>query len=536
MVTAVAPSLAKTVYADEENVLLFGTDFEDGDINAWASFGGGGALYLDETNGHSGEKSLKATERSEPYNGPSMSLDSIFSVNQSYDLSVWVYHETGGEKNISWTVRYVDSFGLPNYTGISADVKSGEWTQIAGTIEIPDDAVSFLSYFECSNATADFNIDDVEIYGQAPIIDDSATQNKKYDYLFDFEKSNEFWGPRGDNRLIRTDEYSYTGSHALYLTGRTKTWNGPTVSIDNLERGVEYFFSAYIMYNGQEYEDKHDFRIELQYNYNSETVYQLIKQKEIKKDYWTRITGTYVLPADAKDVSFYAQTANNDNPDENDLMSFYIDNVSIAKSYVIHKDTALKSFIILIIATAAAIIMYFIIKKIMISSKRKKAALQHVSKDAMTKAFNRNTYEKKIAALEENPELCRSLYFALCDVNFLKYLNDCHGHEKGDEAIIRCAQLLMKTVGNDGEVYRTGGDEFVCITRKPMQEKIRDAIDAESKNDKGYPFEVASGFAEYDTELDSETPDIKAIIERCDQEMYANKQEIKSKNKEFSRS
>ena len=52
---------------------------------------------------------------------------------------------------------------------------------------------------------------------------------------------------------------------------------------------------------------------------------------------------------------------------------------------------------------------------------------------------------------------------------------------------------------------------------------------------KGYPFAVASGFAAYNPEKDGDTPDVNVITERSDKEMYANKQEIKAKNTEYSR-
>jgi diguanylate cyclase (GGDEF)-like protein len=117
-------------------------------------------------------------------------------------------------------------------------------------------------------------------------------------------------------------------------------------------------------------------------------------------------------------------------------------------------------------------------------------------------------------------------------VNFLKYLNDNHGHKTGDAAIIRCADMLRNIIGNSGEVYRIGGDEFVCMSANPIAEKILEAAENESKIDKGYPFMVACGFAQYDEEKYST---ITEIIAGCDKEMYAHKQKIKSENQEFSR-
>ncbi len=535
-----APSVfSGEISAEDEASVIFSSNFEDEVINDWTPFGGGGKLSLDTANGHESGKSLKITERNEAYHGPSLMGDTFFKPEKTYSFSSWVYQESDSPKDITWTLRYVDSLGTANFRQIgTASVPSGEWTEIAGTIDIPEDSVAYLMYFECKNAGVDFNIDDIQILGDKTDHEERTTDKQGYLYYFDFENSNEFWSPRGDNRLIRTDEFSNTGSHSIYVANRTRTWNGPTVNVNDIKRGISYFYSAYIMYNGEEYEDSHDFRMEVQYNLNGEAVYQLITQKTVKKDNWTRITGTYTLPEGAADVSFYVQTANLQEGDEltnDDLMSFYTDTVTISETSVIHRQTAVKVAVYFIIALIVLLVIRFAAVTAIRKLNSKKEVLRSRAKDAMTQCFNRNAYESRIQELSKDPQKCKTLFFALCDVNFLKYINDNLGHEKGDEAITRCGQLLMNAVGNNGDVYRTGGDEFVCITTKPVKDIIREAIRKESETDKGYPFEVASGFAEYDREKDTDTPDVTAIIERSDKEMYADKQEIKSRNAEFSR-
>lgn len=539
LITALAPFGTVSYADDSSDTVLFASDFEDGNINNWSAFGGAGKLSLFSKAAHSGENSLKVTERERTFQGPSVKADSLFKPNNTYNFSSWVYQNSDSVKTIMWTMRYTDSLGVAHFANISeADVEPDKWVELSGSLEIPDDSLDYLLYFECSNATIDFCIDDVKITGEAINDTDISANQTDSLYSFDFEGGTELWGPRGEHGLIRTDEYSNTGSHSIYTTNRNQIWNGPAVDIDDIKRGVSYFYSAYIMYNGKEYENSHNFLIEVQYNINGETIYQQISEKTLKKNYWTRIVGTYTLPENATDVAFYIQTANIENEEEadiNDLMSFYTDTVSITETSIVHRKTAVISLFILIACIIAALILHFLINAIIKKTEKKKAAIKAIFRDAMTQALNRNAYEKKIEALSSEPELCKSLYFALCDVNFLKYINDNHGHEKGDEAITRCAKMLMDTVGNLGEVYRTGGDEFVCISTEPMQTQIIEAIEKESANDMGYPFAVASGFAEYDPETDTDSPDIKAIIERCDQEMYTNKQEIKSKNKNYSR-
>lgn len=49
------------------------------------------------------------------------------------------------------------------------------------------------------------------------------------------------------------------------------------------------------------------------------------------------------------------------------------------------------------------------------------------------------------------------------DLDRLKPVNDRYGHQFGSEAIKRAAQALQTTIGQDGVVFRFGGDEFVVI-------------------------------------------------------------------------
>lgn len=529
-------STFSTTYAEEDAIVS--SDFEDDELGSWLMFGGG-TMEITDSVAHTGTKSIKASNRKQSYQGPSLNCDDLFMPDETYDFDGWVYHEQGVNLTMSWTIRYLDATGNASYAQIKGvDVPSGEWVELQNSVTIPETAVGYLIYFECSNENADFYVDDITINGKANSASYNSNNEISYQqqYLYDFEADSEMWNSRGDVKIIHTDEYSNTGTHSIYATGRTATWNGPTLNVSNkISKNQSYHYSANVMYNGEEYEDAHIFRLEIQYTINGADSYNLIAEKEAKKGKWTMLDGYYTVPDEAENISIYVQTANLEEGQEltdNDLMSFYVDTVQITDGSIMlenqRKGLILKLLIIAVIAVVIAFIIYFIVKRI----RKNKIALKLVSIDAMTKVLNRNSYEKKIEELENDIEQCKSLYYALCDVNFLKYINDNHGHEKGDEVITRCAKMLSDATGTDCKVYRTGGDEFVCISKLPIDEKIRNAITEEAKNDKGYPFAVACGFAVYD---ENNCNDIKAIIAQCDKNMYADKQRIKSENKEFSR-
>ncbi len=520
----------------KEETVIVGYDFEDGDAGKWQPFGNCG-LSVDNTNGHLSSTSLRAVNRMANFAGPSFDCTDTLQAGQKYSLSGWFYLEGESIQNVAFTFKSQDSYGIDNYMRIVASkIEPKQWVNLTGTVVIPEEARTSLIYAECEDETVEFLIDDFYILGENSAFSDSGSKEYMDKFTMDFETDFEGWSARGDMTVAHTDEYSKTGTHSIYATNRTKTWNAPMVNISSkILKGESYHYSAYVMYNGADYADSHGFRMELQYSLNGTGVYNLIEAKTVKKDKWTKIEGYYTVPENAQNICLYIQTDNVEEGKQltkDDTMSYYVDNVSIAKADVIKKEQAIKNIIITVCGIAAALLLTLAGRILYKRVKKKNEALELVSKDAMTGSYNRNAYEQRIKELSDEAVQFKKLYYALCDVNFLKYLNDNHGHKTGDAALIRCTEILKGIVGKSGKVYRIGGDEFVCISENPISEKILEAMEKESRIDKGYPFMVACGFARYDEE---KSPTMTEIIAQCDKEMYAHKQKIKAENQEFSR-
>ena len=142
----------------------------------------------------------------------------------------------------------------------------------------------------------------------------------------------------------------------------------------------------------------------------------------------------------------------------------------------------------------------------------------------MTHAYNRNEYEDTLNIFIKSPKKCKSYYFAVCDVNGLKKINDELGHSFGDKCIVKCASVLLSIVKEpEGKVFRTGGDEFICISKKNLEKEIREALKKAESEEKDYPFSAAVGFASYNPDEDGKEPDVRDIIVRCDKQMYIDK-------------
>lgn len=80
------------------------------------------------------------------------------------------------------------------------------------------------------------------------------------------------------------------------------------------------------------------------------------------------------------------------------------------------------------------------------------------SHDELTQVYNRAGYDLIIESVESD-----STAFLLIDADKFKDINDTYGHEVGDRALCKIAQVLKKHFRSDDYIFRIGGDEFVVL-------------------------------------------------------------------------
>lgn len=535
----ISVSPASLSYAEETSEYIYTVleeDFESKKFNGWYPLGGQSVLTLNSDGGHSGDYSLYASDRSASWSGPTLNTSNLLVPGQAYHFEAYVKSSID-ESTILWSIVIeVPTEEGEIYANLSTTNVSG-WTKLSGDFELPEDAISSNIYFEASDTNVNFSIDDIVITGKSkPSVTSISPESETFEYNFSFEEDLNNWKPRGTPVLERSSTFSHDGQYSLFTSNRTKTWMAPMVNISSMIKpNTRYEYSAYVMYNGKEYEETHVFLLEIQYNYDGKEEYIEIASKEFQKGTWSKISGELIVPPGAIDIHLFIQTANGDkeNLTADDLMPFYIDDITIQNSTVKHRKEMIQ---LAVIISLAAVILALGTLIIVFAAKRLNETnnvLLEASIDTMTNTFNRNSYEEQISIFEKNPQQCRKLFFTVCDVNFLKHINDNYGHEKGDNAIIRCASLLIRSVGKKGQVYRTGGDEFMCITKSDLTQNINRALSEDALDYKGYPFAAAVGTACFDPKTDGAAPDIKAIITRADKEMYKHKEILKKQMKDF---
>ncbi|MFK7880209.1 EAL domain-containing protein [Roseobacter sp.] len=84
--------------------------------------------------------------------------------------------------------------------------------------------------------------------------------------------------------------------------------------------------------------------------------------------------------------------------------------------------------------------------------------------DPLTNLFNRRAFERDMK--QELSDDRRGLGLLHVDLDRFKWVNDTLGHPAGDHVLKVSAQRLKDTVGENGTVYRVGGDEFMVILRR----------------------------------------------------------------------
>lgn len=121
-------------------------------------------------------------------------------------------------------------------------------------------------------------------------------------------------------------------------------------------------------------------------------------------------------------------------------------------------------------------------------------------KDSMTGAYNRSAYEERLQKLRRSSVNLNHITVVASNLNGLKEINDTYAHHTGDEAIKAVSSCLMKTIGEKADIYRVGGDEFVCILESnvlPHVSEFRDLFGFENK-DRPIKLQIAISYAKYD--------------------------------------
>lgn len=312
--------------ASAETIEIFKDDFENG-FGGWAGRGDASISVVDSA-ANTGSKSLYVSGRTIAWHGAACAKIKELRPGKTYYISGYVMQDEGNDaEQINLQILYKDSSGKEQYKSIAnTQAKKGEWSKVGGNYTIPSDASNVTVYFETPSNLINFYIDDISATGEPN--DGGETEDG---FSENFESGINGWSGRGDAVCEVVSGIGCDGSSALYTSGRKNLWNGPSANKTMVLSSKGYYkFTGWVMYNGSAWSDTQTFSMNMQFQQEGKEQYVEIGRVTASKGEWAKIEAKYTIPADAANFVVYFQTAwkNDASVKDQDLMDFYIDNVS----------------------------------------------------------------------------------------------------------------------------------------------------------------------------------------------------------------
>lgn len=157
--------------------------------------------------------------------------------------------------------------------------------------------------------------------------------------------------------------------------------------------------------------------------------------------------------------------------------------------------------------------------------------------DGLTGVGNTAAFRKKLSHLEVVKINYKTIGIVQFDINNLKTINDNLGHEMGDKLITDGSSLISRIFGKIGDVFRTGGDEFVAIICGDKAPALCSSAIAEFElamdeynSDPTHKFklQVAYGVEYYRSDSDKRFTSLRQIQKLADEKMYDKKRQMKA--------
>lgn len=136
--------------------------------------------------------------------------------------------------------------------------------------------------------------------------------------------------------------------------------------------------------------------------------------------------------------------------------------------------------------------------------------------DRLTKALNRDCFEKKVAVVSRDK--LQSMGAMVVNVNNFKIINEERGFDFGNHCLIELTAMMKKILGEDA-VYRLSGDEFISLFTDCEQTEIEAKINQlKQMMLSNISFTISIGYA-----WDNVEKDLNHVIDLATRAMKANK-------------
>ncbi|MBQ1546770.1 MAG: GGDEF domain-containing protein [Lachnospiraceae bacterium] len=170
-----------------------------------------------------------------------------------------------------------------------------------------------------------------------------------------------------------------------------------------------------------------------------------------------------------------------------------------------------------------------------IAAKKEVSRMGEIAnRDALTGVRNKRSYDEMIADIDKEIRAGETnVGVAMVDLNYLKLINDEHGHDKGNIALKKLCQLICKTFAHS-PVFRIGGDEFAIILKNSdfdnitsLEDEFNTKISSISSDGSLPPWEKISAALGYSVFRPGVDKNMADVFKRADDIMYEHKRKMK---------
>ena len=141
-------------------------------------------------------------------------------------------------------------------------------------------------------------------------------------------------------------------------------------------------------------------------------------------------------------------------------------------------------------------------------------------RDPLTKCYNRSQLRRVLQKATEEASQGASTVLLYMDIDNFKTINDTFGHATGDRVLTSVVLVLRQAMGQEDNIVRFGGDEFLVVLHRmtmpearELAEKIRSQINDYLFREGGKDFNISSSIGLFKIEENINEEEVFTLVE-----------------------